>query len=161
MKKGGPMTPAINCLKKSNISHQVHQYDHDPNSKAYGEEAAEKLKVSFDRIFKTLVILMDNKTLSVAMVPVSKQLDLKAVATALGSKKTAMADKKAVERSTGYVLGGVSPIGQKKRLKTMMDRSALNFNTVFVSAGRRGLQIELSPKDLALQTHAIYGDISK
>ena len=95
------------------------------------------------------------------MVPVSKQLDLKAVATALGSKKAAMADKKVVERSTGYVLGGVSPIGQKKKLKTMMDRSALNFNTIFVSAGRRGLQIELSPKDLAFQTHATYGDINK
>ncbi len=155
------MTPAINRLKKSKISCRVHHYDHDPASKAYGEEAAEKLNVSFDRIFKTLIVSLDNKTLSVAVVPVSRQLDLKAFAKASGSKKAGMADKKDVERSTGYILGGVSPIGQKKKLKTIMDSSAQKFNTVYVSAGRRGLQIELSPKDLASQIGAAYYDISK
>ena len=155
------MTPAVNYLKKAKIKHKIHQYDHDPASKAFGEEAAEKLNVPFDQIFKTLVVLTDNKTLSVAIVPVSKQLDLKAFATVLGSKKADMADKRDVERATGYILGGVSPLGQKKKLKTVIDRSALEFKTVYVSAGRRGLQVEMSPMDLGSQTGATYNDISR
>jgi Cys-tRNA(Pro)/Cys-tRNA(Cys) deacylase len=155
------MTPAITCLKKAKINHKIHGYDHDPDSKAYGEEAAEKLNVSFDQLFKTLVVSTDNKDLSVAVVPVSRKLDLKSFAKAVKAKKVKMADKKDVERTTGYVIGGVSPIGQKKKLKTIIDSSALKFDTVYVSAGRRGLQIELSPTDLAHQTGAIYYEIGK
>ena len=155
------MTPAINCLKKAKIKYQVHQYDHDPDSNAYGEEAAEKLNISFNQLFKTLVVSTNNKDLFIAVVPVSRQLDLKLFAKAIGSKKVKMADKNNVEQKTGYVLGGVSPIGQKKKLKTIIDSSALKFNTVYVSAGRRGLQIELSPKDLGSLTNAIYDEISK
>ena len=155
------MTPAIKNLEKAKIGYQVHKYDHDPSSSAYGEEAAEKLNISFDRIFKTLVVSVDNNILLVAVVPVSKQLDLKLFAKKAGSKKAKMADKNLVERATGYVLGGVSPIGQKKKLKTIIDTSALKFNSVYVSAGRRGLQIELAPEDLGLQTGATYGEISK
>ena len=155
------MTPAINCLKKAKINYQLHQYEHNPDSKAYGEEAAQKLNIAFDQIFKTLVVSVDNRDLAVAVVPVSRQLDLKAFVKVIGSKKAKMADKKDVERTTGYISGGVSPIGQKKKLMTIIDSSALKFNSIYVSAGRRGLQIELSPKDLGLQTKAIFNKISK
>jgi Cys-tRNA(Pro)/Cys-tRNA(Cys) deacylase len=155
------MTPAIKNLEKAKIEYQVHKYNHDPSSSAYGEEAAEKLNISFDRLFKTLVVSVDHNILLVAVVPVSKQLDLKLFAKTAGSKKAKMADKNIVERTTGYILGGVSPIGQKKKLKTIIDTPALKFNTIFVSAGRRGLQIELTPENLRLQTGAIYDEISK
>jgi Cys-tRNA(Pro)/Cys-tRNA(Cys) deacylase len=155
------MTPAINCLKKAKIEYQIHQYTHDPDSKAYGKEAAEKLNISFDRIFKTLIVSIDDKDIWVAVVPVSKQLDLKLLAKSVKAKKAHMADKKEVQRTTGYILGGVSPLGQKKRLKTIIDVSALNFDTIYVSAGRRGLQIQLAPKDLSSQTGAKYSEITK
>jgi Cys-tRNA(Pro)/Cys-tRNA(Cys) deacylase len=155
------MTPAINCLKKAKIKYRIHRYDHDPASRAYGEEAAEKLNIPFDQIFKTLVVSVENKGLFVAVVPVSKQLDLKKFVKAIGSKKAKIADKNDVERTTGYILGGVSPIGQKKQLTTIIDNSALNFDTVYVSAGRRGLQIEISPEDLGSQTGAKNFKISK
>ncbi|MBU1344753.1 MAG: Cys-tRNA(Pro) deacylase [Proteobacteria bacterium] len=155
------MTPAINCLKKANVNHLIHHYDHDPNSRVYGEEAAEKLNISRDRLFKTLIVSVDDKNLSVALVPVSRQLDLKKFVKALGSKKAKMADKNDVQRTTGYILGGVSPFGQKKKLTTLIDRSALTFDTVYVSAGQRGLQIELSPENLGIQTNAKYVDICK
>ncbi len=155
------MTPAINKLKKAKIKHLIHSYDHDPKSKAYGEEAAEKLNVPFDRLFKTLVVLVDNKALSVAVVPVSKQLNLKAFAKSIKAKKVKMADKTEVARSTGYLLGGVSPIGQKKSLPTIIDESSLSFDTIYVSAGKRGLQVELSPKDLGAQIKAAYDKIAK
>ncbi len=154
------MTPAINSLKKANIKHNIHSYDHDPKSKAYGEEAAEKLNVSFDRLFKTLVVSIENKVLAVAVVPVSKQLHLKSFAKSLKAKKVKMADKTFVERSTGYLLGGVSPIGQKKRLTTIIDESALSFDTIYVSAGKRGLQVELSPNDLGAQINATFDKIA-
>lgn len=155
------MTPAVNILKKAKIEYQIHQYDHDPGSNAYGEEAAEKLNISFDRIFKTLVVWTDNQALCVAVVPVSRQLDLKLFAKAVRAKKARMAEKKEVERSTGYLLGGVSPMGQKQKLTTIIDHSALKFDTVFVSAGRRGLQVELSPKELGSQTDARYCNIAR
>ncbi len=148
------MTPAVNRLKKAKISYTLHPYDHDPKSKAYGEEAAQKLNIPFDRLFKTLVVSVEGETFMTALVPVSKQLDLKAFGKATGTKKAKMAEKQDVERMTGYVLGGVSPLGQRKKLATIMDISARNFDTIFVSAGRRGLQIEISPKDLALLTQA-------
>ena len=155
------MTPAINRLKKAKIKYQIHRYDHDPVSRAYGEEAAQKLNIPFDQIFKTLVICVDNRDLCIAVVPVSKQLDLKKFVKALGSKKAKMADKNDVQRATGYMVGGVSPIGQKKKLTTLIDSSALRFDTVYVSAGRRGLQIEIAPGDLASQTGAKNCKISR
>lgn len=142
------MTPAINSLKQSKIKYKVHEYNHDPKAESYGDEAAEKLGVSSDQMFKTLVVAISDRELAVAVLPVSKQLDLKLFAKALGIKKVLMADKKLVERITGYVVGGVSPIGQKKRLKTVVDISANNFETIYVSAGQRGMDIELSPQDL-------------
>ncbi|MCM2284059.1 MAG: Cys-tRNA(Pro) deacylase [Desulfobacula sp.] len=155
------MTPAVNSLKKAKVRYTLHSYDHDPASKSYGEEAAQKLNVSFDRLFKTLVAAGEDGTFMTALVPVSKQLDLKALVKATGIKKAEMAEKQDVERVTGYVLGGVSPLGQKKKLAVFMDTSARNFDTIFVSAGRRGLQIEISPKDLARLTQAVFLDISR
>jgi len=155
------MTPAINNLKKKKITFLVHSYDHDPKCMAYGEEAAEKLKISPGRIFKTLIVSLENKSPAVALVPVSGQLDLKRMSNVCGSKRATMADKNEVVRSTGYLLGGVSPIAQKKQLTTVIDESALNFDRVYVSAGRRGLQIEISPEILGELTHATFACIGK
>ena len=131
------MTPAIDTARKAKVEFRTHQYEHDPSSESYGEEAAVNMGVDSDRVFKTLVISQDDKALSVAIVPVSRQLDLKLFAKSIGVKKVMMADKKRVERTTGYVLGGVSPLGQKKKLATVIDESAADYETVFVSAGRR------------------------
>ncbi|MEC7376228.1 MAG: Cys-tRNA(Pro) deacylase [Pseudomonadota bacterium] len=143
------MTPGINAARKAKVPHTIHEYEHDPASESYGLEAAEKTGVDPARVFKTLVVAIDGKDLVVGIVPVTALLNMKLIARAAGGKKAAMADKQLVERSTGYVLGGVSPLGQKKRLNTFIDDSALNFDTIFVSAGRRGLEIELAPRDLA------------
>lgn len=142
------MTPAIDTAKKARIAYKVHEYTHDPAAESYGLEAAEKMAIDPVRVFKTLLVSYDDKELAVGLVPVSYKLNLKSMAKALGTKKVRMADGADVERSTGYVLGGVSPLGQKKRLKTFIDSSATAFETIFVSAGRRGLEIELSPNDL-------------
>ena len=142
------MTPAINAAKKAKIAFQIHHYEHDPGAESYGLEAAEKMAVDPSRVFKTLVVALDGKELAVGIVPVTDNLNMKQIAKAAGAKKAAMADKILVERSTGYVLGGVSPLGQKKRLKTVIDQSAKGFQTIYVSAGRRGLEIELSAEDL-------------
>ncbi len=146
------MTPGINAAKKNNVSHRIHEYSHDESSESYGLEAAEKMGVPEERVFKTLVVSLDNKELVVGVIPVSSLLSMKLIAKAAGAKKAAMADKSDVERSTGYVPGGVSPLGQKKRLKTIIDSSARNYSTIYVSAGRRGLEIELSPDDLTKLT---------
>lgn len=143
------MTPGINAAKKAKVSHRIHEYPHDPASESFGTEAAEKMGVDPSRVFKTLVVAIDGKELAVGIVPVTSMLSMKLVAKAAGGKKAAMADKQDVQRSTGYVLGGVSPLGQKKRLKTFIDDSAQHFDTIYVSAGRRGLEIELAPQDLA------------
>lgn len=153
------MTPAINAVKKKKIPHTVHQYAHDPNNDSFGKEAAEQLGLPEEKVFKTLVVQLDNNTLAVGIIPVSSMLSMKKIAKAAGAKKALMADKLHVEKSTGYVLGGVSPLGQKKRLLTIIDSSAPNFPTIFVSAGRRGLDIELSPKDLVILTTATLADI--
>ena len=153
------MTPAINLLKRSNIAHSVHEYHHDPSSTSYGLEAAEKLGIAPERVFKTLVIALDTKALAVAVLPVSEQLNMKQAAKALGVKKAAMAAQGDVERSSGYVLGGVSPVGQKKLLATLIDESALQFSTLFVSAGRRGLEIELAPADLRALTRGQFAKL--
>lgn len=155
------MTPGINLAKKAKIKHRVHEYTHDANSESYGLEAAEKLGVSDARVFKTLVVSLDNTELAVGVIPVSTMLNMKLIAKAAGAKKAAMADKLDVERSTGYVLGGVSPLGQKKRLKTFVDESANGFETIYVSAGRRGLEIELSPQDLAGLVNAKFAKLSQ
>lgn len=143
------MTPAVNTAKKAKIAYTLHSYIHDPASASYGEEASEKLGISADRVFKTLVAQIDGRELVVAVIPVSSMLSMKQIAKAAGGKKAEMAKGADVERSSGYILGGVSPLGQKKRLRTFIDCSAENFPTIYVSAGRRGLEIELSGHDLA------------
>lgn len=155
------MTPAIQLVKKNKIPFVLHEYDHDPSVRGYGEEAARKLKVAPGQLFKTLVVSMGSNGLAVGMVPVSGQLDFKAIANALGAKKVTLADKHQAERSTGYITGGISPLGHKKQLPTIIDASALTLERVFVSAGRRGLQISLSPRHLAHLTRAIFHGISK
>lgn len=142
------MTPAIAAATKRNIPFTLHHYSHDPNHSSFGLEAAEKLHITPDRVFKTLVIRLDDASLAVTVLPVSSKLNLKRAAAACGSKKAEMAEKTLVEKTTGYVLGGVSPLGQKKRLPTIIHASAADHPTVFVSGGRRGLEIELSPADL-------------
>lgn len=156
-----PMTPAVNIAKKTKIDFRLHEYDHDPSAASYGEEAAVKLGVDGDRLFKTLVVAVDGRRLCIAVLPVSHQLDLKAFASAVDAKRAAMADRKDASRATGYVLGGVSPLGQKQRLPTVIDASAQDFDTIFVSAGRRGLQIELAPQDLRSLTNAGFARIGK
>ncbi len=153
------MTPAINAAKKKKIPYTLHQYSHDPTSDSYGKEAAEKLGIPEERVFKTLVVQLDTGKLAVAVIPVSTTLSMKQLARAAGAKKAAMADKGLVQKTTGYVLGGVSPLGQKKRITTIIDSSAEEFPTIHVSAGRRGLEIELKPADLAVLTEATFAII--
>ncbi|WP_455222138.1 Cys-tRNA(Pro) deacylase [Kaarinaea lacus] len=153
------MTPAINLAKKLKIAHTVHEYAHDPNSDSYGLEAAEKLQVIPERVFKTLIVSMDSGELAVAVIPVASMLSMKLVAKAVGAKKAVMASQSDAERSTGYVLGGISPMGQRKKLKTIIHISAQVYPTIYVSAGRRGLEIELSPEDLRKSVNGIYAEI--
>lgn len=155
------MTPAIAAAQKAKVTFSIHEYDHDPASTSYGEEAASKLGIETHQVFKTLVARLDNQSLAVAVVPVAKKLDLKGLAKVLGAKKAVMAEQKDVERSTGYVLGGVSPLGQRKRLKTVIDDSAMALATIYVSAGRRGLEIELAAEDLRVLTGGQFGAIAK
>ncbi len=138
----------------------MHPYDHDPAAPSYGLEAAQALGVPPDRVFKTLLV-DTGAGLAVGIVPVDRQLDLKAVAAALGAKKVSMADPAAAERSTGYVVGGISPIGQKRPLPTIVDTSALEHETVFVSGGRRGLDLELAAADLVRITSARTATIAR
>lgn len=157
-KSGG--TPATVALTSAGTAFTVHAYDHDPASPSYGEEAAVALGVSPDRVFKTLVADVDGE-LTVAIVPVAGQLDLKALAAAVGAKRATMADPVAAERTTGYVRGGISPLGQRKRLRTVLDASASGHTTICVSAGRRGLEVELAPADLAALTGAVLAPIGR
>lgn len=154
------MTPAINQLKRQKVSFDIHQYQHDANTESFGLEAVEKLSLNAEQVFKTLVICTDTNQLAVAIVPVMFKLNLKAIAKSLKVKKAKMADANRVEASTGYVLGGVSPIGQKKALTTVIDQSAQQFTNIFVSGGKRGLEIELSPLDLAKICRATFADIA-
>jgi Cys-tRNA(Pro)/Cys-tRNA(Cys) deacylase len=146
-------TPATVALTKAGMAFTVLGYEHDPAAKSFGLEAAEALDLPVEQVFKTLLVEVDDK-LAVGVVPVDRQLDLKAVATALGGKKAVMADPAAAERATGYVVGGISPIGQKRRLPTVVDASATEHETVYVSGGRRGLDLGLSPGDLLTITAA-------
>jgi len=140
-------TPATVALERAGIAFTVHAYDHDPRSASYGLEAADALGLDPDAVFKTLLADVDGE-LVVAVVPVSGQLDLKALASVLGGKRAAMADPAVAERTTGYVVGGISPIGQRKRLRTVVDESATTRPAVYVSGGRRGVDLGLDPADL-------------
>ncbi len=144
------MTPAIEAAKKARISFTIHQYRHDPASKSFGQEAVQALGLAPERVFKTLIASADGDRarLVVAVIPVDKHLDLKALAGVVGAKRMAMADEADAERTTGYVVGGISPLGQRKRLPLVLDESGLRYETIYVSAGRRGLEIELAPNDL-------------
>lgn len=161
-----PMTPAINLAKKHRLDYQLHEYTHDAQAASFGLEAAEKLGVDAAQVFKTLVVSSDAGALAVAILPVDKTLNFKKMAKALSAtkalacKKVQMADSKLVERTTGYVLGGVSPLGQKKRLPTMIDCSAQTQSTIYVSGGRRGLEIELPPHQLATTLNAHFAAIT-
>jgi Cys-tRNA(Pro)/Cys-tRNA(Cys) deacylase len=157
----GIMTPAIKLAQKHKINHSLHEYEHDANCESYGKEAAEKLGLDENRVFKTLVVSIGDNQLAVAVIPVPAMLSMKHIARTLGAKKAVMADKDDVQRSTGYVLGGVSPLGQKKRLKTVIDLSARNFSTIYVSAGRRGLDLELNPEDLRKLLNGVFADIQQ
>lgn len=148
------MTPALEQARTAGIACTLHEYLHDPDAASYGLEAAEKLGLPPELVFKTLVVKLDARQLVVAVLPVTQQLSLKRLAKAADAKKAVMADPAEVERVTGYVLGGVSPLGQKKRLATFIDASARQHATIHVSAGRRGLEIELAPGDLAALTDA-------
>ncbi|TYK47825.1 Cys-tRNA(Pro) deacylase [Actinomadura decatromicini] len=158
--KGGMGTPATVAAAKAKIEFTLHPYEVDPDAESYGEAAAEALGISPDRIFKTLLAEVDGR-LTVGVVPVSATLDLKALAAAAGGKKARMAEPKDAERATGYVVGGISPLGQRRRLPTVVDESASGLATVYVSAGRRGLQIELVPADLVRLTGAAVAAIAR
>ena len=155
------MTPAVDTAKRAKIAFTLHEYDHDPGSSAYGMEAVEKLGLNPAEVFKTLVAALQGGELVVAVVPVSTMLNLKALAKAAGAKKAAMADASAVSRSSGYVLGGVSPLGQKRALRTFIDSSAESLSVMYVSAGRRGLEIALSPQDLHSLTRARFASLAQ
>lgn len=159
-KQAGQGTPATVALAKAGVQFTTHIYDHDPAAKSYGLEAAEVLGLDPQQVFKTLLVEVDGK-LAVGVVPVDRQLDLKAVAAALKGKKAVMADPAAAERTTGYVVGGISPIGQKRQLPTVVDSTATDHATVYVSGGRRGLDLGLSPADLISITSARTAPIAR
>jgi Cys-tRNA(Pro)/Cys-tRNA(Cys) deacylase len=153
-------TPATTALNRAGVSFTMHRFLHDPAAPSYGLEAAEAIGVVAEQVFKTLLADVDGR-LVVAVVPVVGSLDLKALATATGGKRAAMAASAAAERATGYVVGGISPLGQRRRLPTVVDASATEFGTVYVSAGRRGLDIGLAPADLIRLTGATTARIGR
>lgn len=153
-------TPAYTALTRAGVSFAPHAYDHDPRATSFGAEAAEALRIDASRVYKTLLVDLDGE-LVVGVVPVSGSLDLKAIAAALGGKKAQMANPHAAQRATGYVLGGISPFGQRHRHRTVVDASAERHSTMFVSAGRRGLEVEVTPQDLVSVTGAVVASISR
>ncbi|WP_288406697.1 Cys-tRNA(Pro) deacylase [uncultured Pseudomonas sp.] len=155
------MTPAIELLKKSQVPHEVLSYHHDPKAASYGLEAAEKLGLAPETVFKTLLAASEKQELLVAIVPVAGTLDLKALAQAAGVKKLEMAKPDQAQRSTGYLVGGISPLGQKKRLRTFIDDAAAVLPSIHISAGRRGLEVALAPADLARLLDAPFVPIGK
>jgi Cys-tRNA(Pro)/Cys-tRNA(Cys) deacylase len=159
-KKSPGGTPATVALTRAGIEFVLHEYPHDRRATSYGLEAAEALGLDPERVFKTLMATVDG-ALAVAVVPVAGWLDLKALARALGGSRASMADRADAERSTGYVAGGISPVGQKRRHPTVVDNSALDHETVYVSAGRRGLDLEIRPADLVRITEAIVDQVGR
>lgn len=153
-------TPAIAALVRAKIAHTVHPYVHDPSATAFGDEAVTALGVDPARVFKTLIAQVDGAKLVVGVVPVAGHLNLKALASAVGGKKAAMAPVDDAERSSGYVHGGISPLGQRKALPTVIDESAREFETIYVSAGKRGLQVEVAPGELAMAARATFAAIA-
>ncbi|MEY2959460.1 MAG: Cys-tRNA(Pro) deacylase [Actinomycetota bacterium] len=153
------MTPAVRDLDAAGIGYVVHDYEHRADRRDFGREAADELGIDPDRVFKTLLVTVDDGQ-AVAIVPVSGSAALKAVGRALGSKRAEMCDPVVAERVTGYVVGGISPFGQKKRLPTVIDEIALAFDTIFVSGGRRGVDIEVAPSDLIDHLGAVVADIA-
>ncbi|WP_436322644.1 Cys-tRNA(Pro) deacylase [Vibrio cidicii] len=155
------MTPAINLAKKKKIAHTIHEYQHDPRAASYGLEAAQVLGQDPKRVFKTLLFCLNGeaKNLAVAIIPVDQKLNLKLAAKAASAKKADMADPEIAQKITGYVVGGISPLGQKKALPTFLHSSAEPQNTICVSAGKRGLEIELAPQDLLALTRGQFADL--
>lgn len=160
MPKPVPATPAVLALRRAGVAFELRPYTHDPTVRSYGAQAAAALGVAPQRVLKTLMVLVDG-TPTVAVVPVSGALDLKALAAVLGAKRAELADVTAAQRLTGYVVGGISPLGQRRALPTVVDDSALRHGTVLVSAGRRGLDVELAPDDLVALTAAITAAIAR
>jgi Cys-tRNA(Pro)/Cys-tRNA(Cys) deacylase len=166
----GRGTPAIDALRRAGVAHVVHEYAHDPAATnvrvrdgraSWGLEAADALGVEPGRVFKTLLALVDDARLVVGIVPVAGELDLKGLAAAVDGRRAAMADATVAERATGYIVGGISPLGQRRRHPTVLDATALDHPTIYVSAGRRGLDLELAPADLARLTGAIVAPIGR
>jgi len=162
-KKQAASTPATAALDAAGISYVAHSYTHSDSAESYGAEAAEQLGASGDRVFKTLMVSTGanaTQDLAVAVVPVDSKLDLKAIGIALGTKKAQMADKAAAQRRSGYVLGGISPFGQRQKSDTVIDSSAQQFETIFISGGRRGFSLEIAPQDAAKATGAMWAPIA-
>ncbi|BDM63368.1 Cys-tRNA(Pro)/Cys-tRNA(Cys) deacylase [Shewanella sp. NFH-SH190041] len=155
------MTPATAQAKKAKIAFELHEYHHDKDVHAFGDEVAEKLNADPDQVFKTLLVAESatSAPVAVALVPVSHQLDLKALAKVIGMKKLSMAGVEPAQKSTGYLVGGISPLGQKKRLPTVIDESAKNFDIIYVSGGKRGLQLSLNANDLAKVLNAKFAEL--
>lgn len=160
MGRGGTGTPATVALTRAAVPFSVHAYDHDPGTASFGREAAEALELPPDRVFKTLLTRVDG-ALTVAVVPVSGQLDLKALAAVLGGKRAELADAADAERVTGYVVGGISPLGQRRALPTVVDATAFDGDTVYVSGGRRGLDLGLAPGELVRLTRATVAAVGR
>ncbi len=155
------MTPAVDAARAAGVEVGVHPYDHDPAHESYGLEAAEALGVDRGEVFKTLVVELAGGELALAVIPVEASLDLKAAASALGAKKVSMADPAAAERATGYVVGGISPLGTRQPLRTAIEEMVLACDEVYCSGGRRGLDISLAPQDLVTLTGAEVAPIAR